>query len=167
MKNLLNFCFLTLILFSCTDAQNSPSPEKSEDAPKDEYLVFGRFFGFCSGETCIEIYKIEDAKLYEDTLDQYPSSAQAYAGKFVALSQDQYEVVKDLLAQVPSELLAENATFIGSPDAADGGGFYVSLVDERGQVKFWLIDRVRSNIPEYLHGFADLLDAQVDLLSQE
>ena len=52
-------------------------------------LTFGHYFGFCQGEECIEIFKLTNSELSEDTTDQYPGQ-QFYNGMFIALSQEKF-----------------------------------------------------------------------------
>jgi len=66
MKSQLLLVFLLSLLFiSCHKDDIKP---KSKD-----YLVFGRFYGECAGEKCVEIYKLDQDQLQEDTKDIYPS----------------------------------------------------------------------------------------------
>lgn len=139
--------------------------EKSPiDSSKDGYLVFGRFYGECIGESCVEIFKIEGSKLYEDTLDHYPTQNNLPPHtSYVRLADGLYEKVKHLPNIIPNKLFSEDAMIIGQPDAGDWGGFYLETV-QSGTVENWLIDKNKSNIPEYLHGFVDSLDSAVEKL---
>ncbi|TGE22150.1 hypothetical protein E5K00_18045 [Hymenobacter aquaticus] len=101
--------------------------------------------------------------LQEDTQDTYPSSSAPYSGTFVARSPADYTLVKDLIQQVPADLLREKSTVIGSPDAGDWGGYYVE-VTQAGQRRFWLIDTQKRNLPAYLHAFVDTLEVRLDKL---
>jgi len=42
---------LASIFFACEDSSTNPEKEST--------VVFGRFYGFCHGESCIEIFKIK------------------------------------------------------------------------------------------------------------
>ena len=127
--------------------------------------MFGHFYGFCIGEECIEIYQIADSKLYEDELDQYPTSEAIYEGSFRQLSNDKYELVKDLASQIPPELYLEEDGFIGLPDAADGGGIYVAVRNSLG-IRYWLIDQMDNNIPEYLWDFKKDVNESISKINQ-
>lgn len=133
-----------LLLTSCTE--ESPSQELESNV-EDEYLIFGQYYGFCVGEGCIEIFKITKSDLYEDTNDFYPSSIKNYDGDFVRLDESQFNKLKNLSFEIPSQLYDETETVIGLPDAADGGGIYLELADGN----FWLIDMNEYYLPEYLH----------------
>ncbi len=117
-----------------------------------DYLVFGHFYGECIGEQCIEIFKLTDEALFEDTQDKYPSSQSAYEGTFEALPEATFNEVSDLINQVPEALLNEPNGVIGMPDAGDWGGYYIE-VQRDGVVQFWLIDTMEDNIPAFLHDF--------------
>ncbi len=143
-----------------------PGCNKDDDAnpPADfEYFLFGHFYGFCHGEQCIEIFKIENGKLYEDTNDIYPRYDEAYEGEYILLDAAKYELVKNLPDKMPEALFAETQTVIGQPDAGDWGGFYAEIQRD-GELQWWLIDTMKDNLPEYLHDFTDELQAAVTLL---
>src|SRR5690606_35647267 len=108
----------------------------------------------CIGEQCVEIFKLEEGKLFEDTKDQYPNSDNFYIGNYVQLSQQKHAAVKDLTNSFPTELLNETNTIIGQPDAGDWGGIYVEY-NTGGVRKFWLLDQMKSNVPEKYHNFID------------
>ncbi len=139
-----------VLLSGCAEAPTSPS--------EDFYLVFGHFYGECFGETCIEIFKIENNILYEDTLDNYPVfNNTPHKASYVQLSNDKYEKVKHLLDLIPNELFSENALVVGQPDAGDWGGLYLET-NKSGKTNYWLIDKMKRNIPEYLHALVDSLE---------
>lgn len=131
--------------------------------PDHEYLLFGKFAGMCWGETCVEIFKIENENLYEDTTDQYPFGSAPYNGVYILLSSTEYDLVKDLINYVPSELFSESDTIIGMPDAYDQGGYYLELRNSV-ETRFWLIDTDQDNIPSYLHAFTDTLNVYTTAL---
>ena len=133
--------------------------QKDEDSPTGsvDYVVFGHFFGECGGETCIEIFKIEEGQLFEDTKDNYPSFVNPYEGEYMLLDDALFQEVKDLDTHVPDELLDETATVIGQPDAGDWGGYYFEIVKDGIQYHY-RIDKAKDNLPDYLKDFADVLD---------
>ena len=128
-------------------------------------LVFGSFYGECTGEKCVEIYSLDSQKktLAEDVTEVYPNSDSPFDGSFVPLKDSYYEQVSDLPALFPNELLQETKTTIGAPDAADQGGYYVE-VNHNGVRRHWLIDTNKQAIPAYLHPFVDALSARLQLL---
>lgn len=142
---------LTLIVWSC---QNS-NPEIDRN-----YVVFGSFAGECIGEQCIEIFKIEQELLTEDTSDIYPSRQSLYSGNFVPLPDQSYQRVKDIFDMIPNSLAYEQDIVIGMPDVVDQGGFYLELIVD-GDKRFWLIDRDKHSVPAYLHETMDSLDSKI------
>lgn len=116
------------------------------------YLMFGSFYGMCTGEQCIEVFRLEEGKLLEDTTDKYPERDNFYAGKFIQLSEQKYNDTKDLIDYFPKDLLNETTTVIGQPDATDGGGLYIEY-NFNGTKKFWLIDQMKDNVPSKYHTF--------------
>lgn len=139
--------------------------EQEKVDPSADYLVFGRYHGQCRGESCIEIFKIDQSthRLYEDTKDGYPAADAPYDGQYALQSPPRYAQVQTLPQQIPAQLLTQPLGIIGQPDFADGGGYYVEVSDN-GQRKFWLIDTQKDNIPTYLYPFVDELAAKIDSL---
>ena len=128
-------------------------------APLDSpYFIFGAYFGECLGEQCVEIYKIRDGKLFEDTRDLYPGAGEVpLPTQFEPRPDSLYQKVRGLPLAFPSALLNEPDNIIGMPDAADWGGYYVQVL-VNNEIRFWMIDRMKSNLPAYLHNFADELE---------
>ena len=129
----------------------------SKDELGPDEVLFGHFYGMCIGEACIEIFKISDDALLEDTTDQYPGNAEPYDGTFQMLPADRFEQVRDLRDQIPTELFEESERVIGAPDATDGGGYYLQARSSDGELHFWLMDTDKRRLPEYLHDFVDVL----------
>ena len=121
-----------------------------------EYVVFGVFAGFCVGEECVEIFKIENGVLYEDQKDNYPSFSDPYVGEYVQVDDSKYQMVKDLEDFMPDQLLDETETVFGQPDAADQGGYYFEI--KRDGVQYhYRFDTFKDSNPDYLHDFLDVL----------
>lgn len=150
--------FILLILTSCEYNDLSES-----DATSD-YILFGHFYGFCQGEKCVEIFKLTSRALYEDTNDNYPNQRTPYEGNFQKLDQSLFEKVKDLASKVPQELLATDSGVIGQPDAGDWGGLYFEISNQ-GKKQYWLIDKMKTNLPEYLRPFAADIESSISLIN--
>ncbi len=156
MKNTIILSIATLLLFGCskTDSSNNTNTEGT--------LIFGRYYGFCAGEKCIETFKLSPTALFEDTLDIYPTT-QNYNTNFVPLSSDQFAQTKDLVNFFPMGLFNESNTYIGSPDASDGGGLYI-VYTKNGVQKKWYIDLMKQNVPTNYHAFIDKVNEKINAL---
>jgi hypothetical protein len=154
MKNLF-YLSIVILLIACG----------KEDAVKDsDTFIFGHFFGECIGELCVEIYKIENDKLYEDTNDQYPSiNGNTYS--WVERDDVDIQEIEDILLDVPEKLFEETDQIIGMPDAGDWGGIYVKLIRE-DETFFWLIDHADENIPSYLVDFTTSIKNSIVVLKE-
>lgn len=130
---------------------------------KSGYIIFGHFYGECIGEQCMEIFRLEVDKLFEDSNDRYPSSTGFYAGKWKKLSSQKFDDTKDLMNDFPEALLNETSTVIGQPDAGDWGGLYIEYNFD-GIRKFWLLDQMKSNVPSEYHNFIDRVNEKVNQL---
>ena len=135
-------------------------------APPAEYIVFGHFYGYCVGEGCIEIYRIDDQGLLEDTLDLYPGSTGFYSGDFnVQLPGEKFNLVNDLESHIPAELWNETSVVLGQPDAGDWGGIYFEI--KKGSThQFWLLDQMDSNMPAAYNEFVDKINEKIALIHQ-
>jgi hypothetical protein len=133
-----------VILASCDE-------EDKIDLSSEDFLVFGHFYGECLGESCVEIYKLEDDKLLEDILDNYPGQQDFYTGNFVHLEEDKYLLVNDLMDYFPDDLLDEEKITHGCPDCADQGGLYIEYNSNEIH-KYWILDQSKSEVPDYLQG---------------
>ncbi|MBK8702771.1 MAG: hypothetical protein IPN33_03575 [Saprospiraceae bacterium] len=153
------FAFIIVAAAGCKH-ENDNSPSTTLD-----YFIFGHFFGECGGEQCVETFVIQDEKLYEDTLDDYPGIADFEDRQLVLLDNSIYNLVAGLPDQMPDELWDETETTIGMPDAGDWGGIYVE-VKRDGETRYWLIDHMDNNIPEYLHPFTDAIKEAIEEINE-
>ena len=150
---------LILIVATACQTENVNRENISSD-----YIVFGHFYGECGGEQCVEIYRLTDNSLYEDRKDEYPSHDNVYNGDFELLDNSLFEKVKDLRNEIPSDLLTINSTVIGRPDAGDWGGIYFEM-KVAGEQRYWLIDKMESNIPESLRPFVEAIENKIQLIN--
>ncbi len=145
------------------------SCSEDEIAEPTEYLIFGHFYGFCVGDHCIQIYKLDGEGLYMDQNKTYPRHDEFYDASFVELGNKYYELVNDLEIYFPSQLLNETDTIIGCPDCADGGGLYIEYKTETIH-RFWLIDQDISRVEPYLYEFMEQINdkiEEINLLSMQ
>lgn len=134
------------------------------------YFVFGHFYGECGGEGCIEIYKIQDGKLYEDTNDNYPYNTSSYSGDWVQLSDAKYQAVKDIEEEVPVELFSEPSRIQGIPDGGDWGGVILQIYDlslsDLTKTGTWLLDQNENNMDSIYNVFVDKVNEKIALINQ-
>ncbi len=136
----------------------------SDDANEErsDYLIFGHFYGMCGGEECVEVFKLTENELYEDSSDDY--SLKKF--NFYELDQATYTLVKDLYQFIPEQLLKEESDIFGCPDCADGGGLFIELSKD-GKLFSWRIDQSKENVPEYLHDFMDKVNEKIALINSQ
>ena len=160
MKNFL----IAVGLLTCLgcDKDENVQPAKGEFS----YMIFGHFYGYCAGEGCIEIFKFDEDHLFEDTLDNYPSQETAYQGQYEILSHEQFNLVKDLVDDIPEGLYEEAEHVIGQPDAGDWGGVYVEIhyADTPEKSGFWLLDNAEFNMPDEYNTFVDSVHQKIALI---
>jgi len=157
-----NFLVL-LVLVAASWVLDGCSEDPITELGPDDYVVFGDFFGECIGEGCIDIYKIQDDRVFKDTLDRYPSQARLpHQTAYVEISNANYDQLVQVFAEIPPDLFLEGKTVIGMPDAGDWGGFYLELRRD-GETNYWLIDKMEDNLPGYLREFTKELDRAIGL----
>lgn len=149
--------FSILILFAFIFSA-CHSDDNKED--KGDYLIFGHFYGMCAGEECIEIFKLTENKLFEDSNDDYALTN----FNFHELDQVIFNQVKDLKNDFPEQLLTNDSPIIGCPDCADGGGLFIQLSRD-GKLYTWRIDQSKENVPEYLHNFMNTVNEKIRLIN--
>ena len=160
MKTLASVLIGCVMLFS-TSCEKSVEPNLV--LSDSDYFIFGRYYGFCVGENCVDVFRLEQNRLLEDSTDVYPPSVGFYTGNYRLLSKQKYEDAKDIVDFFPKQLLDESSNVIGHPDAGDWGGLYVEYNID-GVRKYWLIDQMKSNVPARYHEFIDKVNEKVDLL---
>ena len=135
-------------------------PSGIEPVGDYQYFIFGHFYGECMGEGCVEIFRIKDGKLYEDTRDRYPDFGSAYHANWEKRDQSDYELVKNLPPQLPKGLRDIRDKVVGQPDAGDWGGLYIEMKDSSGR-KYWFVDKNTTNLPGELHAFVNAVGQAV------
>lgn len=136
-------------LIGCADHQIKKENNEQVD------FAFGSYYGECGGEQCVEFFKVTQGELFENTSDQYPNQQEKYTfNTLVKLSQQSYELIKDLPDEIPATLLNEEQTILGCPDCADGGGLYIEII-RNGESNYWYIDAMSAE-PSLQEFIADL-----------
>ncbi|GGK24142.1 hypothetical protein GCM10007962_17930 [Yeosuana aromativorans] len=150
---LIALLFITVLNYNC-------SSDDSIHIDKNDYLIFGHFYGMCAGDGCVLTYKLTDDTLYEDINHNYLGTDL----NFKALDNNTFEQVKDLANYVPSELLNETESVFGCPDCADQGGLFIEI-SKNGVVKSCRIDQYKNNVPAYLYTFMDQVNEKIQLIN--
>jgi hypothetical protein len=147
------FCFAVLFIPSCTN-------DDGIELNQTDYLMFGHFYGLCTGEECVETFKLTNTKLFEDMNDNYSETD----FDFVELGNDTFEQIKDLIDYFPDQLLSETENTLGCPDCVDQGGLFIQY-SKNGNVQTWRIDQSKSAVPDYLHEFMDKVNEKIELIN--
>ena len=99
--------------------------------------------------------------MFEDTTDSY---AGVNPFNFVALSNDQFNEVKDLIEYFPMDLLNQKEGTFGCPDCADQGGILI-IYSKNGVTKTWRLDQSKNDVPNYLHSFMDTINKAINTIN--
>lgn len=159
MKNLKYYLLLISFLFLITTCK-----KEEEQVGQVEYIVFGHFYGKCFGEQCIEIFKLNCCHIYEDTNDTYPNQNNQYSASYIELDSNLRDSVSFLMSRIPGSLYSEKGKVIGMPDAGDWGGLYFEIKHKDQPTQYWFIDKMKTNIPTYLHKFVDDIETAIKRL---
>ncbi len=122
----------------------------------DNSFVFGKYFGFCVGAQCTNLYKIQDGRVFSDAMERL-MDPDDLVFKAEPLSNEKYQIAKAVLDAFPEELLAETAETIGCPDCADQGGYFIEL-KTNGETRRWYLDNFKDKLPAYLKTYTAQMD---------
>jgi len=147
------FGFTAIFLALCS---KEVKPEQTEV----DYLIFGRYFGHCLGEECVNIYKLTGNALYKDTSKAFVMTD----FEFVPMDQSDFEVAGSLIQQLPAQLLKSTESFFGCPDCHDQGGMYIALSTNE-EIRTWRIDTDKRKVPGYLHHYMNQVNQILENLS--
>ncbi|MEI2695423.1 MAG: hypothetical protein V9E90_10160 [Saprospiraceae bacterium] len=156
MKNWLLLLTTFLLISACKEKDCC-------DYPEADYLVFGLFYGNCSGPKCIAIFKLSDSLLLEDSLDNYPSRSNFYEGQYSQRPIKKYVLAEKLRSQFPSQFLTDTQRVFGIPDAHDQGGVYLEYKSQTFH-NFWILDTSIDRLPDAYKAYTELVKETVDKL---
>lgn len=117
-----------------------------------DYIVFGAIQGDCANG-CRFVYYLDDSKLSEDPAVKY-FSTQDLNSFTHTLSNDQFQIAKELMQKVPAALTKTNRTLFIDLNASSPNLWYAAI-QLNGRVFSWTFDNAPSSTPSYLKPFAD------------
>lgn len=131
--------------------------------PQDDFIVFGHFDGYCYGEGCVDFYKITKDGLLESNVDRYSGNSFYPFDDYYALSNDKYNLVKDLGEFVPAELWLETATHFGQADVSDAGSLYFEMKNGNDH-RYWVFENGDFDMPEVYNALMAEIQMKISLL---
>ena len=142
MKKIFLLLGLSMFIWSC---------EKAAKLENDEYLVFGKFNGFCASN-CTTLFKIEGGKLYADDMDRYlPGDDLVFESD--PLPAEKYEEALKLYQDIPDKLKETTEMSFGCPGCVDQDIILLRYFDGADK-KEWQVDSDIESNPEYLQDYA-------------
>lgn len=131
-------------------------------------VVFGRYYGRCIGNNCVEIYRFDGSNIYEDINEKRPGHDDFFEGNFKHLVELDVRLnLFKLVNELPYEHLTSlRGNIVGDPGAYGQGVYYLEYQDTFIR-KFWIIDTDKSNTPKEIHPYTDLLGEMIDIIEQE
>jgi hypothetical protein len=144
---------MTIFMTSCND-----------DDPNEanEFVTFGRYYGFCQGEDCIQYFRVTKRKVFEypDNCLPIPVSS-CYETNPTELSDAKADIAESLIDNFPDALFDESESTLGCPDCVDQGGLFIEIL-KNGDRRAWDIDQTKGNLPTYLHDYVDEINSVID-----
>ncbi len=125
------FVLSIFLLLSCSN-------DDDQTISGGESLIFGTFAGECFGD-CFDVFRIDDRKLEEDQVVDFFIENYSFKGSFT-FSEEQYSVYKNILNEIPRELINGSDKTYGCPDCVDQGGFYFEITTSEGETKKYIVD---------------------------
>ncbi|MFT3824056.1 MAG: hypothetical protein QM731_09050 [Chitinophagaceae bacterium] len=149
MKRLLPLLLFAVLAFAACQKNNSNDEQPTQ-------LIFGKSYGECVGN-CATLYKVYNGQLYPDNLSYF-----YYGGELkfsnTSLSNEKYNIAKQLLDNFPAYLKNLSDSSFGCPDCHDQGAIYIQF-SEKGVIKKWNIDPVESRQPDEIKAYIQQLNA--------
>jgi hypothetical protein len=159
MKKIQYFILLLWVvsIWACVKEENKESTplSKCDLLQKDDYLIFGKFYGFCQGN-CTTLFKMTPTELFADNIERYDFE-KAITFDTNNLGNAKIEIAKTVCSSFVSEIKNEKSDRIGCPDCYDQGTIYFEL-KQNGKVQKWFIDPTISAQPAYLQSFAKAIE---------
>lgn len=133
--------------------------------PQEDYIVFGQFNGFCIGESCIEFFKITPSRLLESNVDEYTEGGFYSFEDFHDLSDDKFQLTKDLGEFMPQQLWAESTTHLGHADVSDVGSLYFEISNASGH-RYWVFENGDFDMPQVYSEFMNKIREKISIINQ-
>lgn len=155
----------TFIANSCSDDDDAVT--RSDSDSRIETLIFGRYFGECEGNACVEIFRLQDGVLQEDMSDEIPFRGYFFIGDFTDFKGATKIKSDELLSEFPLELLREKSDFhtIGQPNSGDWGNVYLEYKKNDIHKQF-VIDNNTNNLPSYLVKYVKKIEETINEVSK-
>lgn len=123
------------------------------DANSSDTLIFGIAYGFCAGDECVRLFKLEDEELYKTNFERLVAG-EPIDFDDTPLSEADYELANPLRRQIPDALLTTRDTILGIPDAYDQGTIYIEVENEN-ESRYWLLDTNVEALPVNIQPYAE------------
>lgn len=150
---------ISLIITSSCDSGDDLSPLSNRE------IIFGHFYGECQGEACIEIFKLNDFELLEDTSDHYLFEDVFQSGNYYKHEDRYFDIARPLLDIIPSELYTEKPGVYGCPDCGDWGGIHIQI-EVDGRIKNFRFDQIIDQNPKYIRNFLQEINLVIREISE-
>ena len=149
--------FLIICCYSCKD--------EGLTVENGDYIVFGHFNGYCTGESCVQFFRLESDRLLSTPEDNYRGEGFLQAQLYESLPLPKFEKVKDLPEFIPQELLADPNTNIGQSDVEDIGSVYFEVKNDTMH-QYWILELGDFDMPEVYSDFLEKINEKFVFINQ-
>jgi hypothetical protein len=147
---------LGLLLFvSCQDTLSVD--------PKEDFIIFGQFNGYCFGDACYTFYALTEDDLLESNVHEYSGDGIYPSDDYSPLSEDKFNLIRDLGDFVPQELWLETTTHIGQADLSDVGALYFEIKNGSDH-RYWVFENGDFDMPLVYKSFMAKIQEKIILL---
>ena len=153
---------IMVLLFAtaCNDEDISDLNVNNSDT-----LTFGVVYGFCFGDECVQLFKLEDDELYKTNFERFVAEEPInFDG--APLPEADYELANPLRQQFSDALLNTRDTILGIPDAYDQGGIFIQLETDNVS-RYWMLDTNIEALPTEVQPYAkQVFDVWLELTEE-
>lgn len=126
---------------------------KEEEKPDEEAFIFGQWNLLCEGN-CIQIYKFEGGKLYEDNMRSF-REAPIITYRTSPMDSKYWTIAQDLENSFPKDyMMPRGLQFIGCPNCVEEGGYYLAF-ERESEIIWWQVGRIPELWPEEIRPFME------------
>lgn len=157
MRKAFFILIISLTVLGCGNEETNNHLENNHIyTDKVDYIIFGYHCGECANN-CATMWKIDSQGVYKDTTDSFFGREGPFVFSGFKLDNSKFQKVKEVIPQIPKDLILSKDSVFGKPDNHDQCGLYIQI-KTKDRIGNWDID------PDSIPEFAKLFVSQIDVL---
>ena len=125
----------------------------------DDHFIFGQYYNYCNSN-CVNYFMIKKDRLYIDDMT-HPSKRLKFKNQ--TLTQDKFNLAKQLVDILPENLKNSPSQSFGCPDCGDEGAYYIEIKKNRTSKKFH-IEMDTAKLPKELKNYIPEMEKVISQL---